>query len=343
MEKSTKTILAVLAFLGVVGAVVAIIVLLVLNKDDDDDDDNGKSPATNPPTEEPIEVTEDWNTRRMLVPTTMNVWEFTKSALFEDGNGDNNDEEYDIEDAKELCIGKAKEIDGDSIGSVCAIQFSGVGFDDEEDPELTVCHVMTDCLINPESITDSTLGVETLFTMARLFCDRPNWVSQVGGGLAQSFANADEDEFMKGFRFVRKDVPGVPDGPDHVVEFGKFDGAYFREHCSMNYDPNFDCAYSLSMRIADKATEEGRAALRAARSFCLLNAYQSGEVCGINFYPDAFTADHDNLSNYDQANPCQIFRDCTNDPGFVDDEQSETIFGAPSLLCSNHIIFPTAV
>lgn len=331
MEKSTKTILAVLAFLGVVGAVVAIIVLLVLNKDDDDDDDNGKSPETNPPTEEPIEVTEDWNTRRMLVPTTMNVWEFTKSALFEDGNGDNNDEEYDIEDAKELCIGKAKEIDGDSIGSVCAIQFSGVGFDDEEDPELTVCHVMTDCLINPESIKDSTPGVETLFTMAPLFCDRPNWVSQVGGGLAQSFANADEDEFMKGFRFVG------PDGPEYVVEFGSFDGGYFREH-----------AYSLSMRIADKATEEGRAALRAARSFCLLNAYQmptdqSGEVCGINFYPDAFTADHDNLSNYDQTYPCQIFRDCTNDPGFEEsaEGESETIFAAPALLCSNHIILST--
>ncbi len=327
MEDSTKKFLSFLVVLVFAGAITAIIVLLVLNKDDADDDDNGESPETNPPTDKPIEVTEDWNTIKTLVPTKTNIGEYTKSELFEDGNGDNNDEEYDIEDAKELCIGKAKEIDDDSIGSVCAIRFEGVGFDDD-DPDLTVCRVMTDCLITPESIKDSTPGVETLFTMAPLFCDRPNWTSQVGGGFAQSFANADEDEFMKDFRFVG------PDDPDHVVEFGAFNGPYFGEH-----------VIPLSERTADKSTEAGRAALRAARGWCLTNAFQfapqSGAICGINFYPDAFTADHVNLTSYDQQYPCQIFRDCRNDPGFVEDEQSETIFAAPSLLCSNHIVFPT--
>ena len=87
--------------------------------------------------------------------------------------------------------------------------------------ETNICRVWTDCVISSEDIVDSGPGEETLFTLPSLFCDRPNWASQVGGGLAQSFANADEDEFMKDFRFVG------PDDPDHVVEFGAFNGPYF--------------------------------------------------------------------------------------------------------------------
>ncbi len=334
MKKSTKKFLSFLVVLVFAGAITAIIVLLVLNKDDDDDDDNGESPETNPPDEDAVEVTEEWNTRRTLniVGGQATEHNFSKSELFEDVNGDNNDEEDDIEDAKELCIGKAGEIEGDSPGSVCAIQFSGVGFD-EGRPETNICRVWTDCVISSEDIVDSGPGEETLFTLPSLFCDRPNWASQVGGGLAQSFANADEDEFNQKYRFVSKGGT-----PDRVVTYDN----YLSDAAGLG-----DTFLEIGNRIVDKSTANGRAALRAARGLCLSQAYVfqseiSGEICGINFYPDAFTADHANLSTYDQDNPCQIFTDCTNDPGFESAEgESETIFAAPSLLCSNHIIFPT--
>ena len=365
LERNTIIIIGVIiTILVVTGAIVAIVLLLPKKVDAPSDSEE----TTPPPTPSADEggtggspggssggdtSTERWNTIKTRKQPVTSKDEELKSmsgyiitAISKDELGDTADE------ARDMCVQKAEEINQDTpnlVNKVCAVGFYPGAFGSSRDQSLlseahnnNPCLIFSDCTTTHPAIVDATStgqeGVETLFTDSSLFCERSNWKSDLGFDKSTStFPSIPADQMNQAVR-------NIPIGGASIVtkktESPRTEG--------LNDD---DTVYMIPIENLEDEDEGvvDENMIAKIRGKCLERAAareESGaDVCGINFYPDAFNENRrEQLNEVNRLWPCQVFVQCDSNPGYDDktEEQGvESLFTRSELLCSNSIVFPS--
>jgi hypothetical protein len=258
------------------------------------------------------------------------------------------------EEAREMCLAKAEEINQDSpnlVNIVCNVSFYPAAFGStpvqgtiSSDHVANPCIIFSHCTSKYPSIVDANSngldGVETLFTDSSLFCERSNWKTKLEfDEKTSTFPSIPAEQMNLTFR-------NIPIGSTD------FNNTTTNLYDSFNSNKNL----TGSQRTADVLDEiegyddtdtvfmvtreklEGAGDINEIRAKCLERAATDFDnVCGINFYPDAF-GERNKISETNDLWPCQIFVECDSNPGYDDraeEEGTEALFTRPSLLCSN--------